>query len=177
MPKIISMNYWQILLLIVVPMLILAGLIAYFFQKFLEEESLRRSYKLKKDFQKEFLPQKLHAYERVALFLERIKPSSLAQRAPLQEDLKMYEYALIKDIQTEFEHNLSQQIYVNPETWKIVYSAKNATQNFVREVASKLGPNASPEDLQKAILTESGKEQSPSSQAILYLQKDIQGNL
>ncbi len=170
------MNYWQIILVSCIPMLVLAGVIGYFLNQFFEEESARRNFKIKKSYQKDILPQKLNAYERIALFLERIKPSAMAQRIAPAGDIRTYELLFIKHIQSEYEHNLSQQIYIHPDTWKIIYSAKNATQNFIKQVADELGEQATAEDLQKAILIRSGKEPSPSSQAILYLQKDIQGN-
>ncbi len=170
------MEYWQIALLVTLPMIGTGFLLYFLLKEFFKEESDKRKFEMRKMMQKNILPQKLNAYERMALLLERIKPSALVQRIAPTEDLATYELALIKNIQTEFDHNLSQQIYVNPETWKIIYSAKNATQNFIRECAVELGEGSTGSDLQEKILQKSTQETSPSSKAMLYLQKDIQGN-
>ncbi len=169
------MEYWQIALLTTLPVLVVALVFYLLINRFFEDENARRNYKLRKASSQEVLPQRLHAYERIALLLERIKPSSLAQRIKPQENKQAYELALIQSIQTEYDHNLSQQIYINPETWKIVYSTKNATQNYIRECSLVIGPDANAQALQEEILKRSAQEPSPSSQAMLYLQKDIQG--
>ncbi len=155
--------------------LIIAGIFYYLLDRFFKEENARREYKLQKSYQKNIMPQKWHAYERVALFLERIKPTSLGQRVSADGSKSQYELALLQNIQTEYEHNLSQQIYVNPETWKIIYSTKNATQNYIRECSIAVGEEGTAADLQEEIIRRSAKEGSPSAKAMLYLQKDIQG--
>lgn len=145
--------------------------------KFLKNETYRREIELRKVSNSQIIPQRLTAYERIALFLERIKPTGLARRVSPISSAKNYEALLIQTIQAEWEHNLSQQIYVNPDTWKLVYSAKNATQNFIRQCAQDLGSDATAEKLQEYIITQSISENSPSSDALLKLAVDIQGNL
>lgn len=44
-----------------------------------------------------------------------------------------YESLLIASIEQEFEHNLSQQIYVSDECWSIISAAKNATIQLIRK--------------------------------------------
>jgi len=145
--------------------------------KFLKNENLRREIELRKGSNSQIIPQRLTAYERMALFLERIKPTGLARRVSPASTAKNYEILLIQTVQVEWEHNLSQQIYVNPDTWKLIYSAKNATQNFIRQCANDLGEDASAEKLQEYIITKSISENSPSNDALLKLAVDIQGNL
>jgi len=145
--------------------------------KFLTNETLRREIEVRKINNTQIIPQRLAAYERMALFLERIKPTGLARRVAPHSTAKNYEAILIQTIQGEWEHNLSQQIYVNPESWKLIYSAKNATQNFIRQCAQDLGEDVTAEQLQEHIIRKSISENAPSNDALLKLQVDIQGNL
>jgi hypothetical protein len=172
-----DMNFVWLIVAGVLPSLILGAIVYFLIEKFLKAENLRREIEVRKLNNAQVVPQKLAAYERIALFLERIKPTGLARRVSPLSTAKNYESILIQTIQSEWEHNLSQQIYVNPETWKLVYSAKNATQNFIRQCAAELDENTSAEKLQEYIITKSINENAPSSGALLKLQVDIQGNL
>lgn len=159
------------------PGILVAGIAYLLIDKFLKNETLRREIEVRKINSSHTTPQRLSAYERLALFLERIKPTSLVRRVSAESTAKNYESALIHTIQNEWEYNLSQQIYINPETWKIIYSAKNATQNFIRQCSTELGEEATAKELQEFIIKKSIEENAPSNGALLKLQVDIQGNL
>ncbi|MFA5619472.1 MAG: hypothetical protein WDA08_04105 [Weeksellaceae bacterium] len=157
---------------------ILAALIAYFLvDRFLKNEAVRREIEVRKISTSQILPQRLQAYERMALFLERIKPTALVRRVSAESSAKNYEILLVQTVQSEWEHNLSQQIYVNPDTWKLIYSAKNATQTFIRACSMELEEEGTARDLQELIIRKAIAENSPSNDALLKLQVDIQGNL
>lgn len=165
-----------IILACMIPALIVAGVVYLLIRNFLENENKRREIEVRKITNQQIIPQKLAAYERMALFLERIKPTGLTRRVSPLSTAKNYETILIQTIQSEWDHNLSQQIYINPDTWKLIYSAKNATQNFIRQCATELGEDATAEKLQEYIITKSISENAPSNDALLKLQVDIQGN-
>jgi hypothetical protein len=67
----------------------------------------------------------LQAYERMTLFLERLKPSNLVMK--FDKDLKPNEFIFLteKSIQDEFDHNASQQLYLRQSTWSNVVTSKN----------------------------------------------------
>lgn len=159
------------------PGILIAGIVYFLIDRFLQNETLRREIEVRKINTSQIVPQRLAAYERMALFLERIKPTSLTRRVSPQSTAKNYESILIQTVQSEWEHNLSQQIYVNPDSWKLIYSAKNATQNFIRQCMTDLGEEATAQELQEYIIRKSISENAPSSDALLKLQVDIQGNL
>jgi len=166
-----------ILLAVLLPGILIAVITYFLIDKFLKNENLRREIEVRKVNNSQIIPQRLAAYERMALFLERIKPTGLARRVSPQSTAKNYESILIQTIQGEWEHNLSQQIYVNPDSWKLIYSAKNATQNFIRQCMEDLGSDATAQQLQEYIIKKSISENAPSDDALLKLQVDIQGNL
>ena len=108
---------------------IVTGLVAYyFFDLHTKNEEGRRRYLLNKEAQKNALPLRLQAYERMSLYMERINPTKLLIRiTPISNDKNDYENLIIAQIEQEFEHNLTQQIYMSDECWTIIVTAKNST--------------------------------------------------
>lgn len=170
-------NLFLTLLVALLPGILVAIMAYLLIDKFLKNENYRREIEVRKINSSQVTPQRLAAYERLALFLERIKPTSLVRRIAADSSAKNYESVLIHTIQNEWEYNLSQQIYINPDTWKLIYSAKNATQNLVRESMMEIGPEGTAKDLQEKIISKAIERNSPSNDALLKLQVDIQGNL
>ena len=102
---------------------------------------------------KDALPIRLQAFERLTIFLERISPTSLFQRVnkPGMNALDLQK-ALIANIRLEFEHNLSQQIYVSAETWVMIVQVKEELVGIINKVGSDMPDNATGKDLGRAIL-------------------------
>ena len=169
------MNFDKILevALYVVPALV-TGLIAfYFFQKFVENEDNRRRFQLMRDNQKHALPLRLQAYERLTLFLERINPSKLLIRvAPLNDNKMDYQNLLIQHIEQEYEHNLTQQIYMSDKCWTIIVTAKNATIQMIRKAnMSDRVDNA--DKLREVLLSDLMEKQSPSNAALAFIKNEV----
>lgn len=161
------------LILYAVPALI-TGLIAYyFFKEHTKNEDGRRRFLLHKDIQVNTLPIRLQAYERMTLFLERITPAKLLIRvSPTSSNKESYEALLIANIEQEFEHNLSQQIYMSDECWNIINAAKNATIQLIRK-ASLLEKTNTANKLREVILTEMMEKRAPSDVALSFIKKEI----
>ena len=106
------------LLKIVLPSIFvfLAGYLAI--ERLLREETKRRKAELTQNNQKITIPVRLQAYERLVLYLERISPESLLIRVN-QPNLtnKKLQAKLLQNIRAEWEHNLSQQLYVSNNAW------------------------------------------------------------
>lgn len=161
------------LFLFTIPSLI-TGLIAYhFFKEHTKNEDGRRRFLLKKDLQVNTLPTRLQAYERMALFLERITPSKLLIRVPpITSDKDDYEALIIQNIEQEFEHNLSQQIYISEKCWNIINAAKNATIQLIRK-ASLLEKTDTANKLREVVLTEMMERRSPSDAALSFIKDEV----
>jgi len=128
---------------------------------------------LQKDMQKETFPLRLQAYERMALFLERIAPSKLLLRVnPTSSNKDDYESLLVASIEQEFEHNLSQQIYVSDKCWSITTAAKNATIQLIRK-ASLLEKTDTADKLREVILTEMMERRPPSDAALSFIRAEV----
>lgn len=153
---------------------IVVGIIAYYFFKgHTANEEGRRRYLLQKEAQKEMLPLRLQAYERLTLFLERISPNKLLVRiAPFSDDVEEYEKLLAKSIEQEFEHNIAQQIYVTTDCWNMVNAAKNATIQIIRKTAMNEKVDSSSK-LREVIIQHFMDETTPSQKALLYLKQEV----
>lgn len=153
---------------------IVVGLVAYyFFDTQRKNDEGRRRYLLHREAQKHALPLRLQAYERLVLFLERINPSKLLVRVAPQSSNKLdYEEYVIAQIEQEYEHNLTQQIYISAESWDIITTAKNATIQMIRKsnMSEKVD---SANKLREVILTDLFDKQSPSSVAVAYLKNEV----
>jgi len=113
------------LLKIILPALIVAGSIFYLVQQYLEKEQQRRLIELRLENSKTTLPLRLQALERVTLLLERITPSNLLVRLSSSgQTATEYHRLLLQEIRAEYEHNISQQLYMSPDTWGEVKAAK-----------------------------------------------------
>jgi len=154
------------------PAVVTGAVAFYFFRLHTRNEDGRRRFLLHKDSQKETLPVRLQAYARMALFLERIALNSLVVRvAPKSKSKSEYENLLIKQIETEFEHNLSQQIYMSDECWNIIKTAKNATIQIIRSAG--MSQTDSPDKLREDILNQTMEKQSPSQTALAFVKKEV----
>ena len=154
------------------PTVVTGAIAFYFFKMHTNNEEGRRRYLLHKDTQTTTLPIRLQAYERMALFLERISiPSLVVRIAPKSSDKDAYEQLLIKNIENEFEHNLSQQIYLTDECWNIIKAAKSATVQMIRKAA--MSETDSADKLREDVLTETMDKQNPSATALAFVKKEI----
>jgi len=161
------------LFLFAIPTLITGFIAYYFFKEHTKNEDGRRRFLLHKDMQVNSLPIRLQAYERMALFLERISPSKLLVRmSPTSSNKDDYESLLIVSIEQEFEHNLSQQIYISDDCWSIISAAKNATIQLIRK-ASLLEKTDTANKLREVILTEMMENRAPSDAALSYIKKEV----
>lgn len=153
---------------------IIVGIIAFkFFKKHTENEEGRRRFLIHKEAQGKVLPLRLQAFERVTLLLERIDPNSLLLRIkPATNDLDRYESQLIASIEQEYEHNLTQQIYLSTESWSVVKTSKNATIQAIRQAAMNEKVDAA-DKLRETLLNHFMGESTPSQKALLYIKKEI----
>lgn len=122
--------------------------------KFYKSEEDKRLWELKRLSQKEISPLRMRAYERLALLLERTTPEhmllelNLAEMTPIQVQAH-----LMQTIRQEYDHNLSQQIYVSDEVWVMIDNAKTQTVAFVNSIAQQMPVGSSALDYAKTLIT------------------------
>lgn len=96
---------------------------------------------------------KLGAYERLVLLTERISLPSLISRVPAGDlTVRQLQGVLVDQIKTEFDYNLSQQIYVAPQAWQAVSNLKEQNIFIINKVAENLQPGDRGVELSKLII-------------------------
>jgi hypothetical protein len=122
--------------------------------KFYKSEADKRLWELKRLSQKEISPLRMRAYERLALLLERTMPEhmlidlNLAEMTPVQ-----LQAHLMLTIRQEYDHNLSQQIYVSDQVWQLIENAKQQTVAFVNSIAQQMPAQSNALDYAKTLIT------------------------
>ena len=149
---------------------------AYFLLKaFIDNDNRKKLIEIKTNNQALINPIRLQAYERIILLLERISPGSLIIRVA-QPNMTAFQFqtALIQTIRDEFEHNLSQQIYISSNAWELTRNAKEEMIKLVNIAASRLNDNATATDLGSIIFELSmQKDKLPLNQAIEFTKKEV----
>ena len=97
---------------------------------------------------KTFFPLKIQAYERVILFLERIDPNNMIIRTHKNgmNALTLHR-ELLKIVRDEYTHNMSQQVYIDPKSWKIVLNSKDETIQILNVALNNMSTESSGLDL------------------------------
>lgn len=153
---------------------IITGMVAYyFFVNHTKNEERKMKLSILKENQKLSLPIRLQAYERMALFLERMNPSNLLLRvSSVNNDKNAYAISIINAIEQEFEHNLSQQIYISDKCWSVIVASKNATVHLIKKIAS-LESVQNAQELREEILKTTLSNTAPSSTALAFIKDEV----
>lgn len=122
------------------------------------------------------LPMRLQAYERMAIFLERITPTNLLRR--LNDNsltVLQLQHVLTNEVREEFNHNLSQQVYMSEEAWELIRSAVEETISMINHAANELDNEKPSTELGRTIFELAvQREDEPTQVALRYLKKEIQ---
>ncbi len=124
---------------------------------------------------KTITPIRLQAYERIILFLERISLESLLVRVSSSDmTVNQLHTALLSAIRSEFEHNLSQQIYMSPQAWEVVKNARSNMIKIINSEAEKMAATSSGMLLSKKLLEKIMElDKEPTRAAIDYVKAEI----
>ena len=149
---------------------------AYLVMKlYMENDQKKRTNDLMLASRRTVTPLRFQAYERIVLFLERITPSNLILRvAEAEMTATDLQATLVSTIRQEYEHNLSQQLYLSSQAWELVKTAKEDMIQLINASASRLNETASGTDLAKLIFEESIQQgTTPINMALEFIKKEI----
>jgi hypothetical protein len=131
------------LLKISIPAIVVGGTVWMMLKQYFQSQYQLRLLESKKQNSETTLPLRLQAYERLSLLCERISIPNLVARLGTDgvtvHDLRT---AMLIAIRQEFEHNITQQIYVSENLWSIIKVARDNTAEIVHQIAQKLDPKA-----------------------------------
>jgi len=144
-------------------------------KSFVQKELNQAALEIRAKNQEVTMPIRLQAYERICLLLERIAPNNLVLR--LNENTfsaQEFHQVLVNEVREEFNHNVSQQIYVSEQAWDMVRNAKEEIIATINQAAQSLPENAKSLDLAKQIFEQMMKKPvDPSNQALAQIKKEI----
>lgn len=125
----------------------------YLARPYLDNKEKLQLLDYKKNLSQQTLPLRLQGYERVMLLVDRINPASMLLRlnAPGYSAAELHS-VLITEVRNEFQHNVTQQLYVSDKTWYVVRSIKDDTLNLINNIGKSLPEGASGLEMGKAIL-------------------------
>lgn len=95
----------------------------------------------------------LQAYERLIILVDRIALPHLISRVNQPHaSAREMQLLLTQNIRSEFDYNITQQIYVSPDAWNAVKNLKEQNLLIINQLANVLPPNATGLDLNKLLL-------------------------
>jgi hypothetical protein len=120
-------------------------------------------------------PIKLQAYERIVLFLERISLESMLLRVSTSEmTATQLHSVLLTTIRSEFEHNLSQQIYMSQQAWEVARNARSNMIKIINSEAEKMAPDSTGIALSKQLLERIMElDKEPTRVAIEFIKAEV----
>lgn len=144
-------------------------------KQMIKNEQGKRNYEIISKNKQIITPIRLQAYERFTLLLERISPESLIMRLNKPDmRAKQLQTEILNAIRSEFDHNVSQQIYISTQAWELIKNAKSTIVQIVNSCYNRVKPDSSAFELSKMILEELMKyEKSPVSLALEFLKAEV----
>lgn len=151
------MNTTVLIIVVVITMIFGFWLIQH--SQFRNEER-KRQWELKRESQKTISPIRMRAYERLSLLLERTTPEHMIfdlrtkqPEAMTQWNVLQMQQHLLQTIRIEFEHNLSQQVYVSEELWTLIMNARDQMAAFIIAIGNQLPKDATAQMYATTLIT------------------------
>ncbi|MGF7138974.1 DUF7935 family protein [Roseimarinus sediminis] len=169
-PKIIEQS-----IALLFPLIIVFLFVYYMLKSFFDQFEKQRKQERLLKFSEETLPIRLQAYERLSLFMERIKPESMIMRkAKSGMSTRDLQQALLENIREEYEHNLSQQIYISAECWSMIGAARQSIMQLISSTADEYPPDSPYMEYATDLLESyASASDDPLTLALNFLQKEV----
>ncbi len=172
------MNLNQLILQIVA--IALGGSFTAYMGYLLIKGDLQNYFKLKADKNQNndrqtLLSLRLQAYERLTIFVDRINPSNLLIRLHQQGiDITTLQAVALNEINAEYQHNITQQLYIDGTTWNVIRKLKDDTIAMINNAVNGLAEDKSGVDMSKKILHHmSNIDENPYELTLGLLRKDV----
>ncbi len=143
--------------------------------KLINSETQRKKADVALNNHKIITPIRIQAYERMILFLERIAPQSIVIRLqqPNMTNLEL-QAILLKNIRSEYEHNMAHQLYISDKAWEMIKRAKENITKEVNQTVLQVKPDGPSIQFSKLVLEKMlDSEKDPTQKAIGYLKTEI----
>lgn len=125
------------------------------------------------------LPLKIQAFERMCLFLERISLSNIVLRVN-DPSFTAWELQqkLIMDIRDEFNHNLSQQIYMSDDAWTMIKRTHEEVITIINKAGEYVSKEGKSIDLAKKIFELLlDRKINPTDVALKFIKDELRNSI
>ncbi|SFE51531.1 hypothetical protein [Thermophagus xiamenensis] len=158
------------------PTLVIAIFTLVLVKWFLDQESRRRKQEFLMRSGETVLKHRLQAFERLALYLQRISPETLVLREQRKEmNAFQLQNHLLKTLRSEFNHNMAMQIYMPADTWELIKKAREEVARLINTTAAQVPPTVPSFELGRRIIENSGESANHAvKQALESLQKNVE---
>lgn len=99
---------------------------------------------------KTLLPIRMQAYERMTLFCSRIELSRLIMNTNATEETpaELYKDSIVSQVEEEFNHNITQQVYMTDDLWNILILSKQEVTQICEKIYADLEKKYNEEGLE-----------------------------
>jgi len=134
-----------------------------------------KSFETRKEERSHLLPLRLQAHERMIVFVERLNPANLFIRLHQQGiSAKELQSVILSEIRSEYQHNVTQQLYVGAASWNVICKLKEDTIAMLNNAVAGLPADASGVDLSRKVLEHMAViADNPYYLTLELIQKDI----
>ena len=148
----------------------------YLIKPYLERSEKLQLMELKKATTALTLPLRFQAYERLVLFVERVNPANMLIRLNGTAFSAHELHSMVmSEVRNEFQHNVTQQIYVSERAWNVIKRVKEDTLGVVTNAVKALPETATGLELSKTILAHlSHLQDNPYDIATDMIRKDME---
>lgn len=161
-------------LLMLLPALLTGTAVFFILKRYQQLDILKNDIENKAERLRLISPVRLQAYERMVLLLERMMPSQLIIRNVLPGTTAAdLQNSLVNNIRQEFDHNLSQQLYISSNAWSLIKNARESVIAEINSAAEKLEKDAPATDLAQLLFqAEMLNANSNLNKALEYLKNE-----
>ncbi len=156
------------------PLIVLLIAVLLILKHFSDKEKHKNKFETIQANNKLITPIRLQAYERIILLLERIKPDAMALR--LQKSnltaIQM-QILMLGTVRKEFNHNLSQQLYITNGAWQTIVNAKEQISRLINLTGTTMEKGAGSSEFTRALIeTYNDFENKPIEDSLFILKKE-----
>ncbi len=155
---------------LILSLLIFAAAIIVVIALFFRAERRRHEASYREKAMQTILPNRLQAYERLTLYIERISPEAMVNREQMKVKTAGELYAVMMNtIKQEFEHNIAMQIYISSASWNRILRAREELIKMLKEIAKTTNPKASSLEFGRQVI------ESAPNQTKFYFHRALEG--
>jgi hypothetical protein len=121
-------------------------------QKYFDNQIQLKQLELIQQTKQQHAPLKIQAYERLILLCERIAIDALLRRTTEATTAAAAYFTIVHTINAEFEHNITQQMYVSQSVWRSLTDAKSQTLQIITTAYNQVQPTDPAQKLEEKIL-------------------------